>query len=434
MAKSTKSKAVKSSPKKSRAESSTIETKKTGRQRRKAATATTTTHEPQQPEASEDDELEEPATDTLTLKIPARVVWDKYPECTERLLDYLDAHPDVAMKLFGDSTQTAKLEGRSKMTAKSNKAAAYLQVADGIFSVDHDPGVRADFASNPNKYSKAVDNYITNTLKKQYRAANKRIGKTGAGLKAEDISPGSEIANIIEKETENFRWWPWLHGFWRMLPNFNPYTVSSDPGQDLADEALSVLMGGHASGRIDLALDEGDPYSLRTTPDIEDVLRSAGSTSVTPFTPLTSTTGTDKVKAEAPSKTPSRAGTPKSRLMLKRALQDAFAEGSAKENQVLERLGTQKHERAIGELELKRRKLENKAMEKQHQREREREQHEFRMMQMRMMMSQQSVSTRLPSMMQPQNQPSLEGFGLMAELNAAVLPSESPSPLSPFSI
>jgi hypothetical protein len=179
-----------------------------------------------------------------------------------------------------------------------------------------------------------------------------------------------------------------------------------------------------------LVQDEGDPYSLRTTPNVEDVLRSAGSTSVTPFTPLTSTSGTDKVKAEASSKTLSRAGTPKSRLMLKRTFQDAFAEGSAKENQVFERLGTQKHERAIGELELKRRKLENKAMEKQHQHE----QHEFRMMQMRMMMSQQSVSMWLPSMMQPQNQPLLEGFGLMAELNAAVLPSESPSPLSPFSI
>jgi hypothetical protein len=59
---------------------------------------------------------------------------------------------------------------------------------------------------------------------------------------------------IVEKETENFRWWPRLHGFWHTLPNFNPYTVSSDPGQDLADEALSVLMGGHASGRVDLAL------------------------------------------------------------------------------------------------------------------------------------------------------------------------------------
>jgi hypothetical protein len=37
-----------------------------------------------------------------------------------------------------------------------------------------------------------------------------------------------------------------------MLPNFNPYTVSSDPGQDLADEAVSVLMGG--AGHDDLGL------------------------------------------------------------------------------------------------------------------------------------------------------------------------------------
>jgi hypothetical protein len=49
---------------------------------------------------------------------------------------------------------------------------------------------------------------------------------------------------IVEKETENFKWWPRLHGFWRTLPNFNPYTVTSDPGQDLAGEALSVLIGG----------------------------------------------------------------------------------------------------------------------------------------------------------------------------------------------
>jgi hypothetical protein len=133
----------------------------------------------------------------------------------------------------------------------------------------------------------------------------------------------------------------------------------------------------------------------------------------------------------------SRASTPKSRTLLKRTLQDAFAEGSAKENQILERLGTQKHERAIGELELKRRKLENKAMEKQHQREREHEQHEFRMLQMQMMMSQKQQSA--PAMMQsrPQNQSLFDGFGLM-ELNgsslASELASESPSvSLSPFS-
>ena len=120
---------------------------------------------PQQTRAS-DDEHEEPtilATDIPVLKIPARVVWNKYPEHTEHLLDYLDAHPDITIKLFGDSTQAAKLEGRTKLTAKSNKAAAYLQVTDGVFSIDGDAGVQADFTTNPNKYAKAVNNYITNT-------------------------------------------------------------------------------------------------------------------------------------------------------------------------------------------------------------------------------------------------------------------------------
>ena len=120
---------------------------------------------PQQTRAS-DNEHEEPtilATDIPVLKIPAHVVWDKYPEHTERLLDYLDAHLDVTIKLFGDSTQAAKSEGRIKLTVKLNKAAAYLQVTNGVFSIDGDAGVWADFTTNPNKYAKAIDNYITDT-------------------------------------------------------------------------------------------------------------------------------------------------------------------------------------------------------------------------------------------------------------------------------
>ena len=144
--------------------------------------------------------------------------------------------------------------------------------------------------------------------------------------------------------------------------------------------------------------------------------------------PFMSIAGSSKVKAKATANTPSRASTPKLRPTSKRTLQDTFAEGSAKENQILERLGTQKHERAIGELELKRRKLDHKAMEKQHQREREREQHEFRMMQMRMIMSQNRPS----AMVQSQNQ-SFEGLGLMANLNDAMLPSES-TLLNSFSV
>jgi hypothetical protein len=181
--------------------------------------------------------------------------------------------------------------------------------------------------------------------------------------------------------------------------------------------------------------DEGDldPYSLQTTPDPDAVAHSASPAS---FTPVTSAASSSKVKSEVTSKTPSRASTPRSKTVLKRTLQDAFAEGSAKETLILERLGAQKHERAIGELELKRRKLENQAMEKQHQREREREQHEYRMLQMRIMMSQgqQGAATRLPAMTQPHGQPLFDGYGLMAELNADSLPSENPSHSGSYSI
>ena len=118
-------------------------------------------------------------------------------------------------------------------------------------------------------------------------------------------------------------------------------------------------------------------------PNCDDTISSASSTLVML---LTSVAGSNKVKSEAVSKMlshPSIPG-PKPGLLLKHTLQDTFAEGSAKENQTLECLGTQKHEHAIGELELKCCKLENKAMEKQHQWEH----HDYHMMQMQMMMSQ----------------------------------------------
>ena len=69
------------------------------------------------------------------------VVWDRYPACTEWLLDFLNAHADVAFKLFGDSTKVAKSEGCLKVTAKSNKVMAYLQHVEGIFSVDCDQNI-----------------------------------------------------------------------------------------------------------------------------------------------------------------------------------------------------------------------------------------------------------------------------------------------------
>ena len=138
MTKSTKPKAVK--PPHAQAKSSPAGGKKAGRTHKKPNTAMA--GEAHQSEAN-NNELDDPTSPATTSapKTPVCIVWDKYPEHTKCLLDYLDAHPDVTLKLFGDSTQAVRLEGHAKLTAKLNKGTAYLQVADGIFLVDNDPAV-----------------------------------------------------------------------------------------------------------------------------------------------------------------------------------------------------------------------------------------------------------------------------------------------------
>ena len=48
---------------------------------------------------------------------------------------------------------------------------------------------------------------------------------------------------FLEQLEQEFPFWKRLHGFWRTLPNFNPYTASSEPGQDLAADALALIQG-----------------------------------------------------------------------------------------------------------------------------------------------------------------------------------------------
>ena len=101
--------------------------------------------------------------------------------------------------------------------------------------------------------------------------------------------------------------------------------------------------------------DEADLYGLGITPDADD--DSTHSPSSISVTPLTSAASSSKVKPKLFSTTSSQAGTPK-RSLLKQTLQDAFAEGSARESETLERLRTQKHECVLVELELKHCKLD----------------------------------------------------------------------------
>ncbi|KAF8469438.1 hypothetical protein DFH94DRAFT_615353, partial [Russula ochroleuca] len=156
---------------------------------------------------------------------------------TEQLLDWLEENPEERQKLF---SKDAKDEGQRKHQAKSPKSEFHKMIAAFVFSADPDTNICADFQSNPTNYAKSVDNYIIQ-LRKEYHDFNTDIGQTGAGLRYEDMEEGSTLKNLVEKLEQDFPYWKRLHGFWRMLPNFNPFTVSSEPGQNLGTEALAFV-------------------------------------------------------------------------------------------------------------------------------------------------------------------------------------------------
>ena len=133
---------------------------------------------------------------------------------------------------------------------------------------------------------------------------------------------------------------------------------------------------------------------------------------------LFATSSIRKISSEPSFRAPSQASTLKSRTTGKCSIQDVFEDEMTKDNEMSDRVEIQKHERVLVELELKHRKLENWAIEKQHQHEREREQHKICMIQLRMMLAQQSTQT-MPSLLL------FEGLGFMGELNDPTLPSTS---------
>lgn len=46
---------------------------------------------------------------------------------------------------------------------------------------------------------------------------------------------------MVAELKQEFPYWRRLYGFWRTLLNFNPHTVSPEPGQDLEGEAMAHI-------------------------------------------------------------------------------------------------------------------------------------------------------------------------------------------------
>ncbi|KAJ7487737.1 hypothetical protein B0H11DRAFT_2230462 [Mycena galericulata] len=246
---------------------------------------------------------------------------------------------------------------------------------------------------------------------------------------------GRELAFIrlpaLQQIKKDFPYWEQLHGFWRTLPNFNPSTFSSEPGQNIAGQALALLSGesdpfaeGPAKSHQKLNDDDDDVdsqvFDLERTPE-----RDQESQPLTVWSPspkakssehgddptspppkldlkLTKKPLRNSGKANVLSSSSSASSVTKPRG--KRSHAEAFAAETQKQNEILAALGKNKHDRRMAELSVKRQRLENdiqrenlaaeerrlaaedRRREAEHKREREREQHQLMMMRMQLTM------------------------------------------------
>ena len=127
-------------------------------------------------------------------------------------------------------------------------------------------------------------------LKQKYHDFNKELGRTGAGLRPEDIQDGSDLHNLIGRQllsecnpiyahnpaarlSVDFPYWKRLHGFWRTIPTFNPYTQSAEYGQDLAAMAREFVTEGKKEKgkqrKKELDDSEGDNMEVQSRDDMQ---------------------------------------------------------------------------------------------------------------------------------------------------------------------
>ena len=88
----------------------------------------------------------------------SRIQWDD--SRTERIIEWLEENAEDRQRLFSDSSQNARKENRAQRVAKGSKSVYYSRIAQYVFSVDPDPAVRMDLDTEPQKFSKAVENRI----------------------------------------------------------------------------------------------------------------------------------------------------------------------------------------------------------------------------------------------------------------------------------
>ncbi|KAI6142255.1 hypothetical protein EDD17DRAFT_1769384 [Pisolithus thermaeus] len=153
---------------------------------------------------------------------------------TARLISWCKTYPDSRIKLFSDSHQEVVNEGQWRQQMSAQKEVYFQQVADAVFTHNHNLHIWQLYAQYPSVFVKPIK--ILNfqlishfRLCKKYNNANKTLGTTGTGLTAMELRENPEMKRLLDKIVNAFPW------------------CTANPGQDFTTEAQQYFSGEKGS-------------------------------------------------------------------------------------------------------------------------------------------------------------------------------------------
>ncbi|KAF8449424.1 hypothetical protein L210DRAFT_871044 [Boletus edulis BED1] len=151
-----------------------------------------------------------------------KIQWEKnYAYWTDRLIEWCRDNPIKHIKLWGDSTQKANMDGCSKLQMSTHKSVLYAELAEYIFKDDEQFAERWQQDSKPfvagtercdKEYAFTLLSIPINNLCKKYTEQVKRLGQTGFGLTIEQLQT-SAYSSVIAQIVVDFPWFEDLHGW-----------------------------------------------------------------------------------------------------------------------------------------------------------------------------------------------------------------------------
>lgn len=306
------------------------------------------------------------------------------------------------------------------MKAKGDKAVFHKKIAEAVFNVPEEtPDLRERYHRQSEKFVASVVNYLSR-LRTGHRDFNTELGRTGAGLDYSEVTPGSDLHNLIDKLKLEFPYWERLHGYWRTLPNYNPVTVNSEPGQDLEAQAMALLTTedtgeGEKDDSVPDSADSSNHLSreeleeLEADPDTDaegeeddesptpsQPVLSEAEVSQAPFPPTSfsspsfgSSRNGNSVASKPPSSRTSKKPSPTPKppsSNRKRSALVAFGLDNENDVAVSASLRAKKYDRDLASFALQKAKLEFLSQREAAEQQRKHEAHELQMMRLRLQM------------------------------------------------